>query len=34
LQREYDGRICTEGGGRKKKKGREGKQGFGYNKTM
>lgn len=35
LQRQFNGRICAEGGGgRKKKEGREGKEGFGYNKTM
>lgn len=35
LQRQFNGRICAEdGGGRKKKEGGEGKEGFGYNKTM
>lgn len=34
LQRQFNGRICAEGGGgRKKKEGGEGKEGFGY-KTM
>lgn len=35
LQRQFNGRICAEGGGgRKKKEGGEGNEGFGYNKTM